>query len=195
MEDRVELKVLGLSQSMSQTGVYALILADANDTYRIPIVIGMGEAQSITIQLEHLQTQRPLTHDLMKHLLDGLHVQLEEVYIYRWEAGVFYASLLFRDERGALRLDGRTSDAVALALRFGSPIYVARQVVEQTAITVPLSEMMESEQGAGDSSKTPASDHAFTAEELQRLMNEAVKNEDYENASRFRDMLKAKKRK
>ena len=98
--DRIKLKVFGLSyQSMSQTGAYALILAEENDAFRIPIIIGIAEAQSIAIQMEHLHSQRPLTHDLMKSLADSLGVVLEEVYIYRWESGIFYSEL-FQEWRG-----------------------------------------------------------------------------------------------
>ena len=171
--DRVRLKILGLSYSMSQSGAYALVLSDLNDTYRIPIIIGISEAQSIAIQLEHLQTQRPLTHDLVKRLTDGLNVSLEE--------------------EKELRIDARTSDAVALALRYGCPIYTTPEVVEKTSISVPEKEMQEQEVKAND--LEPAiteSNQELSVEELTRLMEEAVKNEDYENASRFRDMLKAK---
>ena len=191
--DRVRLKILGLSYSMSQSGAYALVLSDLNDTYRIPIIIGISEAQSIAIQLEHLQTQRPLTHDLVKRLTDGLNVSLEEVFIYRWEAGIFYSELLFRQEEKELRIDARTSDAVALALIYGCPIYTTPEVVEKTSISVPEKEMQEQEVKAND--LEPAiteSNQELSVEELTRLMEEAVKNEDYENASRFRDMLKAK---
>lgn len=115
--DRIKLKVFGLSyQSMSQTGAYALILAEENDAFRIPIIIGIAEAQSIAIQMEHLHSQRPLTHDLMKSLADNLGVVLEEVYIYRWESGIFYSELRFRNGEESLKIDSRTSDAIALAL-------------------------------------------------------------------------------
>ena len=117
--DRIKLKVFGLSyQSMSQTGAYALILAEENDAFRIPIIIGIAEAQSIAIQMEHLHSQRPLTHDLMKSLADNLGVVLEEVYIYRWESGIFYSELRFRNGEELLKIDSRTSDAIALALRY-----------------------------------------------------------------------------
>ncbi|WP_294141265.1 bifunctional nuclease family protein [uncultured Sanguibacteroides sp.] len=191
--DRVRLKILGLSYSMSQSGAYALVLSDLDDTYRIPIIIGISEAQSIAIQLEHLQTQRPLTHDLVKRLTDGLNVTLEEIFIYRWEAGIFYSELLFKQEEKELRIDARTSDAVALALRYGCPIYTTPEVVEKTSISVPEKEMLEQEVKANDlEPAVTESNQELSVEELTRLMEEAVKNEDYENASRFRDMLKAK---
>ena len=118
---------------------------------------------------------------------------MEEVFIYRWEAGIFYSELLFRQEEKELRIDARTSDAVALALRYGCPIYTTPEVVEKTSISVPEKEMQEQEVKAND--LEPAiteSNEELSVEEMPRLMEEAVKNEDYENASRFRDMLKAK---
>ena len=100
--DRVKLKVLGLSYSMSQTGAYALILSDEPDLHRIPIVIGMPEAQSIAIQLEKIQTQRPLSHDLMKALADAMNVVLKEVFIYRLDAGIFYSELFFESGKSMI---------------------------------------------------------------------------------------------
>lgn len=190
--ERVKLRVLGLSYGISQMGACALILSDGNDTCRLPIIIGMSEVQSIAIQLEHLQTMRPLTHDLMKQLMDKLNVRLEEVYIYRWEAGIYYSRLLFRNEKEELQLEARTSDAVALALRFGCPIYAAQSVVDATSISVHHAEVQDKELTADELGSTVESNQEFTIEELKRLMEEAVQNEDYENASRFRDMLKAR---
>ena len=97
--DKVRLKVLGLSYSMSQAGAYALILADEGDHYRVPIVIGMPEAQSIAIQLERIHSQRPLTHDLIKNLADAMKVKLKEVFIYRFDAGIFYSELFFESSK------------------------------------------------------------------------------------------------
>ena len=186
--DRIKLKVFGLSyQSMSQTGAYALILAEENDAFRIPIIIGIAEAQSIAIQMEHLHSQRPLTHDLMKSLADSLGVVLEEVYIYRWESGIFYSELRFRNGEELLKIDSRTSDAIALALRYNCPI-------SKTAI--PISDLATGEfsgQKPVEPEKSETTEYNFTIEELTRLLDEAVKNEDYESASRFRDMLKARK--
>ena len=105
--DRIRLKVLGLSYSMSQAGAYALILADEQDMHRIPIVIGMPEAQSIAIQLEKMQTQRPLTHDLIKKLADALQVTLKEAFIYRLDSGIFYSELLFEKNTQQIKMDPR----------------------------------------------------------------------------------------
>ncbi len=171
-----------------------MVLAEENDTFRIPIIIGIAEAQSIAIHLEHLRSQRPLTHDLIKSLADQLGATLEEVYIYRWESGIFYSELRFRHGEEVLKIDSRTSDAIALALRYNCPIYVAPGVIAKTAI--PVSDL-ETGEFSGKTTVEPgdakSSSDDFTEEELTRMLDEAVKNEDYENASRYRDMLKAKR--
>lgn len=189
--DRIKLKVLGLSYSMSQAGAYALILAEEQDLHRIPIVIGMPEAQSIAIQLEKLQTQRPLTHDLIKTLADAMKTRLKEVFIYRLNAGIFYSELLFETDMNLIKIDSRTSDAIALALRYDCPIYTTAEIIAKAGILVnhedvtvkeemPSAPLMEAEEIARD----------YSVQELTRLLDEAVQNEEYEKASKFRDMLK-----
>lgn len=192
--DRVKLRVLGLSYSMSQTGAYALILADEQDIHRIPIIIGMPEAQSIAIQLEKLQTQRPLTHDLIKNLTDHLNVNLKEVFIYRLDAGIFYSELYFETESDSIKIDSRTSDAIALALRYGCPVYTVPEIVEKAGILVSQ-EVREQQQGEIHDNVVNVEENQFkeyTVQELTKLMDEAIRNEDYEKASKFRDMLKAR---
>lgn len=190
--DRIKLKVLGLSYSMSQAGAYALILADEQDLHRIPIVIGMPEAQSIAIQLEKLQTQRPLTHDLMKTLADALKTNLKEVFIYRLSAGIFYSELLFETDMNLIKIDSRTSDAIALALRYDCPIYTTSEIIAKAGILVNHEDIPAKEEGG----VTPVveseevSPRDYSVQELNRLLNEAIRNEEYEKASKFRDMLK-----
>ena len=192
--DKVKLKVLGLSYSMSQTGAYALILSDEQDLHRIPIVIGMPEAQSIAIQLERIQTQRPLTHDLIKTLADALKADLKEIFIYRLDSGIFYSELLFEAEGNKIRVDSRTSDAIALALRYECPIYTTPEIVEKAGIRVgqevtpeePLTKV----ETTGTEEDTMQN---YSVQELTRMLNEAVQNEEYEKASKIRDILKTKK--
>ncbi|CCZ81649.1 bifunctional nuclease family protein [Odoribacter laneus] len=194
--DRIRLKVLGLSYSMSQTGAYALILSDEADLHRIPIVIGMPEAQSIAIQLEKLQPQRPLTHDLIKSLTDSLEVTLKEVLIYRLDAGIFYSELYFETPLRIVKVDSRTSDAVALALRYGAPVYTTPEIIEKAGILVNQ-DVREQQQGAIHTGVVNVEENQFkeyTIQELTKLMDEAIRNEDYEQASKFRDLLKAKKK-
>lgn len=189
--DRIKLKVLGLSYSMSQAGAYALILADEQDLHRIPIVIGMPEAQSIAIQLEKLQTQRPLTHDLIKTLADALKTNLKEVFIYRLNAGIFYSELLFETDMNLIKIDSRTSDAIALALRYDCPIYTTSEIIAKAGILVNHEDVPAKEE-VPPASLLDAEEVAreYSVQELTRLLNEAVQNEEYEKASRFRDMLK-----
>ena len=130
----------------------------------------------------------------MKSLAESLGVVLEEVYIYRWESGIFYSELRFRNGEELLKIDSRTSDAIALALRYNCPIYIAASVIAKTAI--PISDLATGEfsgQKPVEPEKSETTEYNFTIEELTRLLDEAVKNEDYESASRFRDMLKARK--
>ena len=178
--DRIRLKVLGLSYSMSQAGAYALILADEQDMHRIPIVIGMPEAQSIAIQ-----TQRPLTHDLIKKLADALQVTLKEAFIYRLDSGIFYSELLFEKDTQQIKIDSRTSDAIALALRYDCPIYSTPEIVEKAGIAVGQ------ETGQTESpEKEEVVQQPYSVQELTRMLDEAVRNEEYEKASKIRDLLK-----
>ncbi|MCX4290480.1 MAG: bifunctional nuclease family protein [Odoribacter sp.] len=192
--DRVKLKVLGLSYSMAQNGAYALILADEQDIHRMPIVIGMPEAQSIAIQLEKLQTQRPLTHDLIKKLTDELHVKLKEVMIYRLDAGIFYSELLFEASGEEIRIDSRTSDAVALALRYGSELYTTPEIIQKAGVLVSqeIREQQSIHNNVVNVEKNGFDD--YSVQELQKMMNEAIQKEDYETASKFRDLLKDKEK-
>lgn len=191
--DRIKLKVLGLSYSMSQAGAYALILADEQDTHRIPIVIGMPEAQSIAIQLEKLQTQRPLTHDLIKTLADALQTNLKEVFIYRLNAGIFYSELLFETDMNLIKIDSRTSDAIALALRYDCPIYTTSEIIAKAGILVNHEDIPAKEE-MPSSSLLDADEvsRGYSVQELHKLLENAVQNEEYEKASKFRDMLKEK---
>ena len=188
---RVKLKVLGLSYSMSQAGAYALILADEVDTHRIPIVIGMPEAQSIAIQLEKMQTQRPLTHDLIKTLADALQTTLKEVFIYRLEAGIFYSELLFETDKMLIKIDSRTSDAIALALRYACPIYTTPDILEKAGIAVGQESSQTGSTVVASVTESDEIEH-YSTQELTRMLNEAVQNEEYEKASKIRDILKNK---
>lgn len=197
----IRLNVLGLSYSQAQTGAYALILADEADEKRIPIVIGAAEAQSIAITLEKMTTPRPLTHDLFKSFSDGFGITVIEVNIYRLEAGIFYAEIVCERKKTRIRIDARTSDAVAIALRFECPIYTTSEIMNKAGIS-----MSEKEEGlkeekiekkpqiiAEDPQEPPKKSSSvfsgYTLTQLKALMEEAVKNEDYERASQIRDEI------
>ena len=134
MDDRVKLKVMGITYSQIQNGAYALVLAEENGDRRIPIIIGTAEAQSIAIRLEHLTPPRPMTHDLFASFAQGFGIRLREVFVYHYEDGVFSSELLFDDGTRQIRIDSRTSDAIAIALRTQSPIYTTEKIISEAGI-------------------------------------------------------------
>ncbi len=194
---RVKLKVLGISYSQTQSGAYALILIEENGDRRVPIIIGGFEAQSIVIKLENLEPPRPLTHDLFKSFADEFNISLIEVMIYKLEEGVFYSRLLCNNGEKELSIDSRTSDAVALALRFGCPIYITDEILEKAGITVTSS----GEEAGGESENdnivegSNSGFETYSDEELFKMIDEAVKTEDYERAATIRDEIEKRKKK
>lgn len=200
--DRIKLEVLGLSYSQTQAGAYALILTVENSEQRIPIIIGGFEAQAIALQLEGLTPPRPLTHDLFHEFAQKFNIELKEVYIYKLEEGVFYSSLLFYDGKNSVSIDSRTSDAVALALRFKVPVYTTTDIVEKAGIVLNISKDPKTGQVKAEaetskqkpkSPKSPKKYKDMTIKELENLMQEAINNEDYEKASVIRDEISKKK--
>ncbi len=188
--DKVKLDVLGLSYSQTQAGAYALILSVENSEQRIPIIIGGFEAQSIAIHLENLKPPRPLTHDLFYTLANTYEIKLREVFIYKLEEGVFYAKLYFEKDGQTSVIDSRTSDAVALALRFSCPIYTTESIVEKAGIVLSVTEETENEKTVSKDSKDKLKDFLkYSISELESLMQEAINNEDYEKASIIRDEI------
>lgn len=195
---RVKLKVLGISYSQTQSGAYALILVEENGERRVPIIIGGFEAQAIVIKLENLEPPRPLTHDLFRNFAVEFNITIIEVMIYKLEEGVFYSRLICNNGEKEISIDSRTSDAVALALRFGCPIYITEEILDKAGITVTPSETEEQDEGDPDSLfETGASKYdSYSDEELYKMIDEAVKTEDYERAASIRDEIeKRKKRK
>jgi uncharacterized protein len=195
---RVKLKVLGISYSQTQSGAYALILVEENGERRVPIIIGGFEAQAIVIKLENLEPPRPLTHDLFRSFAAEFNITIIEVMIYKLEEGVFYSRLLCNNGEKELSIDSRTSDAVALALRFGCPIYITEEILEKAGITVTPAEADTSTETDTDSLfETGNSKYDnYSDEELYKMIDEAVKTEDYERAASIRDEIdKRKKRK
>lgn len=196
---RVKLKVLGISYSQTQSGAYALILVEENGERRIPIIIGGFEAQAIVIKIENLEPPRPLTHDLFKSFADEFNITMVEVMIYKLEEGVFYSRLLCNNGEKELSIDSRTSDAVALALRFGCPIYITEEILQKAGITVTASETETTADGDNDTifeTGGTTGFESFTDEELYKMIDESVKTEDYEKAAAIRDEIeKRNKRK
>jgi len=203
----IKLNVLGISYSQTQSGAYALILTEEEGDRRIPIIVGGFEAQSIAIELEGLKPPRPLTHDLFRSFAEAYHITINEVVIYKLEEGVFYAQLLCDNGMEKITLDARTSDAIALALRFKCPIYTTEEIISKAGIVLDFDKDVSSgpediesrieEEKEGTSSGNKFSDElkSLTADELKKKLEEAIGNEDYEKASHIRDEIQRRKKK
>lgn len=202
--DLIQLYIKGISYSQTQTGAYALILEESRTKKKIPIVIGAYEAQSIAIALEKdLHPPRPLTHDLFKSFADTYEVRLHEVIIYKLIEGVFYSHLIWGKNGVKTALDSRTSDACALAVRFKIPIFTTAEIIEKAGVYFEEEDQSE-EQEQSDLDTELEEEISFTLEnkvafsdiskqELEAMLDEAVKNEDYELAAKLRDELDKKK--
>lgn len=195
---RVKLKVLGISYSQTQSGAYALILVEDKGERRVPIIIGGFEAQAIVIKLENLEPPRPLTHDLFKSFASEFNISIIEVMIYKLEEGVFYSRLLCSNGEKEISIDSRTSDAVALALRFGCPIYITEEILDKAGITITPTESEPSADTDSDSDslfETGGSKYdTYSDEELYKMIDEAVSTEDYERAAAIRDEIEKRKK-
>jgi bifunctional DNase/RNase len=184
--ENIQVDILGLSTSPSSGGAYALILKEINGPRRLPIIIGAFEAQSIALEMEGIKPPRPLTHDLMKTIIDSLGVGLTDVFISELRDGTFYARLSLDSQE----IDSRPSDAIALAVRFGVPIFVADKVMDEAAF-VPENEQTDvSQQSTPPSTETAPKPKLSKLEQLQNQLNEAIAKEDYEKAARLRDEIR-----
>jgi bifunctional DNase/RNase len=194
---RIKLKVTGISYSQTQSGAYALILTEEKGDRRIPIIIGGFEAQAIVIKLENLNPPRPLTHDLFKMFADEFRISVLEVFIYKLEEGVFFSKLICNNGDKEISIDSRTSDAVALALRFGCPIFITEEILEKAGITINPDSTDISAGSSVDSLLEPESSKydSFSEEELYKMIDESVKTEDYERAAAIRDEIEKRRRK
>jgi bifunctional DNase/RNase len=193
---KIKLNVLGLSVSQTQTGAYALVLSEDNGDRRIPIIIGPVEAQSIAIQLEGLHPPRPLTHDLFKNIAHAFQIELIEVIIYKLEEGIFFSELICEQNGSRIAIDSRTSDAVALALRFKCPIYTTEEILSKAGIVIEVSDgfsedAMPDELDEEDNRKNKY--ELYSVKELEQLLHEAVQDEKYEMASEIRDEISRRK--
>ncbi len=203
MSTRIKLRVQGLANSQIQSGAYALILAEENGLRRIPIIVGTAEAQSIAIALEHITPPRPLTHDLFANFARAFHISLKEVYIYKFEDGVFYSELRFKDGEEIVTLDSRTSDAIAIALRVHCDIYTSEEIVEECGVvldepvSVPADERtpdddllaMEPEE-IKDEATLKKWLSLLDTQEINDRLEEAINEENYEFAKMYKDELR-----
>lgn len=186
--ERIQVDILGLSTSPSAGGAYALILKEVNGVRRLPIIIGAFEAQSIALEMEGIKPPRPLTHDLIKSIIDSLGVGLTDVFINELKDGTFYARLNLESQE----IDSRPSDAIALAVRYGVPIFVSDRVMDEAAF-VPENEDPE-KAPAGTSETTSAESQPkpklSKLEQLEHELKEAIAKEEYEHAARLRDEIR-----
>ena len=185
---KIELEIVALSHSITQSNSYAVVLGEVNGLRRLPIVIGGFEAQAIAVALENMHPSRPLTHDLMKNFMTAFGVQLQEVYICDLQEGIFYSKLVCFTANDTIEIDSRTSDAIALAVRFGCPIYVYSNILEQAGLT--------SENADKPIHATPVNEPAkindlslLSLVELNNLLKDVLEQEDYIRAIDIRDEI------
>ncbi len=198
---KVRLEIVGLSYSQTQSGAYALVLGESAGTRRLPIIIGGFEAQAIAIELEKMTPSRPLTHDLFKTFCETFDINVNEVLIYNLVEGIFYAKLICNDGTKDIEIDARTSDAIALAVRFNCPIYTYEFILKSAGIvlddeTAGLTSSVEAdpEVKEGEEVVKEGSLQSKSTEELKNLLQTALDEEQYETASRIRDELNNRKK-
>lgn len=196
---KIKLEIIGLSYSQTQSGAYALVLGEDKGQRRLPIIIGAFEAQAIAIELENMTPSRPLTHDLFKSLAHSFKIDVEEVIIFNLLEGVFFAKLICNNGEKKLEIDARTSDAIAIAVRFGCPIYTYEFILASAGITTDENTSMESieeqaERPAGATSKLSENElSAASTDELKEMLKKAIDDEAYERAGKIRDELEKRK--
>jgi uncharacterized protein len=201
--EKIKLEILGLSSSQSQTGSFALVLGEEGGNRRLPIIIGMFEAQAIAIEIEKIVPNRPMTHDLFKSFASLFHFYVEEIVISDLKEGVFYAKIVCSDGKTHVDVDARPSDAIAIALRFGVPIYTVESIMSEAGILLSDIATEEPTEGAPieKKSKKPSKPSKqipekngdyiknLSSDQLKTMLDDALKNEDYENAVKIRDEL------
>jgi bifunctional DNase/RNase len=191
---KIKLVISGLSYSQTQSGAYALMLTEVGGKRKLPIVIGGFEAQAIAVELEKMKPNRPLTHDLFKSFALAFEVQIKEIIIYNFDEGIFYSKIICEKDGITTEIDSRTSDAIAIGVRFDCPIYTFDKILEAAGTLIDdefdqedLSDFEDEE----DEFENDADSLSVTAtEDLENRLREAIENEDYESASKIRDELK-----
>jgi bifunctional DNase/RNase len=190
--EKIALDIVGLSYSQTQSGAYALVLGEQEGNRRLPIIIGGFEAQAIAIEMEDMTPSRPLTHDLFKSFADSFTITIEEVLIYNLIEGIFHAKLMCRQGENVVEIDTRTSDAVALAVRFKCPIYTHEFILKDAGIILDQADDSDTKEEA--KTKTPAKKQkkdiaSLSLNELNTQLEKALNTEDYEQASKLRDEI------
>lgn len=189
---RKQLKVLGLSYSHSQTGSYVVVLAEKKGDRKVPIIVKPNDAQNIALKIEGIKSKRPATHDLFKSLTDSFEIDIQEVYIYALLEGVFYAKAIITNGLDEVGLECSVGDALALALTYKCPIWMKSDVLESAGIMVgkdEIGEATEEDEESSDFEEDAPAAGMLSVEDLQRMMDEAIRNEEYEVAAQLRDRI------
>lgn len=194
---KIELNIVALSHSVTQSHNYAVVLGELEGKRRLPIVIGGFEAQAIAVAIENMTPNRPLTHDLFKNAFDGFNIVVKEVVINNLLDGIFYAQLVCEGPLGTLDVDSRTSDAIAMAVRYGCPIFTYEFIMENAGVVL---DDKEEEEISGDSKtekiskvNKPDSYESYTVGALNKMLEDILNNEDYEKAAKIRDEINRRK--
>lgn len=197
--NKIELEIVALSHSITQTHSYAVVLGEVNGLRRLPIVIGGFEAQAIAVALEKMNPSRPLTHDLMKNFMLAFNIDLHEIIISDLQEGIFFSKLICSSDHDTIEIDSRTSDAIALAVRFGCPIYTYENILSNAGII--MDDKAETSAAPGEESAGPTTVETggedlktLSVEELNKLLNEVLESEDYIKAIAIRDELNSRKK-
>ncbi len=197
--DRIKLEILGLSSSQSQSGSFALVLGESNGKRRLPIIIGMFEAQAIAIEIEKIVPNRPMTHDLFKSFAMNFRFEVKEIIISDLKEGVFYARIVCESDDNRIEIDSRPSDAIAIGLRFNAPIYTYETILGEAGIILsekseeptPKASRSRAKKSKDDSDipATPESLKELNYEKLNEMLDKAIEVEDYERAAKIRDEM------
>jgi bifunctional DNase/RNase len=189
---KIELEIVALSHSITQTHSYAVVLGEINGLRRLPIVIGGFEAQAIAVALERMNPSRPLTHDLMKNFMLAFNVDLHEIVINDLQEGIFYSKLVCSSANDTVEIDSRTSDALALAVRFGCPIYTYDTILDQAGVLMEDDSKKSSTASVASDSGVKDDLKSMSLEELHTLLTEVLEHEDYIKAIAIRDEIKSR---
>jgi bifunctional DNase/RNase len=190
---KIELEIVALSHSITQTNSYAVVLGEVNGMRRLPIVIGGFEAQAIAVALERMKPTRPLTHDLMKNFMLAFNVELHEVLIADLQEGIFYSKLLCSSDADTVEIDSRTSDALSLAVRFGCPIYIYENIFDIAGVENPDQSTLEEKNTVPEPSAYEDL-KKMSLDELNTFLNDVLEQEDYIRAIAIRDEINARKK-
>lgn len=196
---KIKLDIVGLSYSQTQSGAYALVLGEVNGRRRLPIIIGSFEAQAIAIEIEKMTPSRPLTHDLFKNFAQAFGISIQEVIIYNLVDGIFYAKLICTDGKKSIEIDARTSDAIAMAVRFDCSIYTYEFILSSAGIVIEGNDFVYLENmadAAAEEKPVTASASGYASlsnDELKTKLQDALNEEAYEKAAKIRDELNRRK--